>query len=178
MSVFLVKLLAGRNAGTLAVILAGVAVTSLAGAFTALALNLSPNPFAAMEIVFWMLGSLADRSMTHVALSAPFILIGWVMLLALGRSLDSLTLGADAAATMGVNLVRVQLLLCWAQRPAWALPPPLPVQLVSSDWWFLIFCDRLSVRVHRDCWSQAVSVGLPCCWLLTYWCVSSCRDVS
>lgn len=82
-SVFLVKLLAGRNAGALAIILAGVAVTSLAGALTALALNLSPNPFAAMEIVFWMLGSLADRSMTHVALAAPFILVGWAMLLAL-----------------------------------------------------------------------------------------------
>lgn len=108
-SVFLVKLLSGRDAGTLAVILAGVAVTSLAGALTALALNLSPNPFAAMEIVFWMLGSLADRSMTHVMLAAPFILVGWAMLLALGRSLDSLTLGADAAASMGVNLGRVQL---------------------------------------------------------------------
>lgn len=108
-SVFLVKLLSGRDAGTLAVILAGVAVTSLAGALTALALNLSPNPFAAMEIVFWMLGSLADRSMTHVMLAAPFILVGWAMLLALGRSLDSLTLGADAAASMGVNLARVQL---------------------------------------------------------------------
>lgn len=109
LSVFLVKLLAGRDAGTLAVILAGVAVTSLAGALTALALNLSPNPFAAMEIVFWMLGSLADRSMKHVMLAAPFILIGWVMLLSLGRSLDSLTLGTDAAASMGVNLGQVQL---------------------------------------------------------------------
>jgi len=109
-SVFLVKLLAGRNAGTLAVILAGVAVTSLAGALTALALNLSPNPFAAMEIVFWMLGSLADRSMTHVMLVVPFIIIGWIMLLSLGRALDSLTLGADAAASMGVSLARAQLL--------------------------------------------------------------------
>lgn len=109
-SVFLVKTLAGRHAGTLTVILAGVAVTSLAGALTALALNLSPNPFAAMEIVFWMLGSLADRSMTHVWLAAPFILIGWVMLFSLSRALDSLTLGADAAASMGVNLSRVQVL--------------------------------------------------------------------
>ncbi len=108
-SVFLVKLLSGRDASTLAVILAGVAVTSLAGALTALALNLSPNPFAAMEIVFWMLGSLSDRSMTHVMLAGPFILVGWAMLLALGRSLDSLTLGSDAAASMGVNLTRVQL---------------------------------------------------------------------
>lgn len=109
-SVFLVKTLAGQHAGTLTVILAGVAVTSLAGAMTALALNLSPNPFAAMEIVFWMLGSLADRSMTHVWLVAPFILIGWVMLFSLGRALDSLTLGSDAAASMGVNLSRVQFL--------------------------------------------------------------------
>jgi len=77
---------------------------------TALALNLSPNPFAAMEIVFWMLGSLADRSMTHVWLAAPFILIGWGMLFSLGRALDSLTLGSDAAASMGVNLSRVQVL--------------------------------------------------------------------
>ncbi|MFS2327008.1 iron ABC transporter permease [Brucella sp. H1_1004] len=110
LSVFLVKALAGRHAGTLTVILAGVAVTSLAGAMTALALNLSPNPFAAMEIVFWMLGSLADRSMTHVWLAAPFILIGWVMLFSLGRALDSLTLGSDAAASMGVNLSRVQVM--------------------------------------------------------------------
>lgn len=107
-SVFLVKVLAGRGAGTLAVILAGVAVTSLAGALTALALNLSPNPFAAMEIVFWMLGSLADRSMVHVALVTPFILVGWLMLLSLGRALDSLTLGADAAESLGVSLSRVQ----------------------------------------------------------------------
>ncbi len=107
-SVFLVKLLAGRGASALAVILAGVAVTSLAGAMTALALNISPNPFAAMEIVFWMLGSLADRSMVHVALVAPFIVIGWLMLLSLGRALDSLTLGSDAAESLGVSLSRVQ----------------------------------------------------------------------
>lgn len=109
-SVLLVKALAGRYSGSLTVILAGVAVTSFAGALTSLALNLSPNPFAAMEIVFWMLGSLADRSMTHVYLAAPFILLGWAMLFSLGRSLDSLTFGADAAASMGVNLSRFQLI--------------------------------------------------------------------
>lgn len=109
-SVLLVKALAGRYSRSLTVILAGVAVTSFAGALTSLALNLSPNPFAAMEIVFWMLGSLADRSMTHVYLASPFILLGWGMLFSLGRSLDSLTFGADAAASMGVNLSRFQLI--------------------------------------------------------------------
>lgn len=111
LAVLLVKLLAGRHAGTLTLILAGVAVSSLAGALTTLALNLSPNPFAALEIVFWMLGSLTDRSMVHVALAAPFMVIGWLLLLASGRALQSLTLGADVAATLGTNLARTQFLI-------------------------------------------------------------------
>lgn len=110
LAVIVVQALAGLRGGALTIILAGVAVSSFAGAMTSLALNLSPNPFASLEIVFWMLGSLTDRSMTHVWLAAPFIIAGSAMLLSLGRSLDILTLGTDAAASMGVNLRRVQLL--------------------------------------------------------------------
>lgn len=108
-SVLIVQTLAGRHGGTLTVILAGVALSSLAAAMTSLALNLSPNPYAAMEIVFWLLGSLADRSMLHVMLAAPFIFAGAVMLLLLGRALDALTLGTETAVSMGVNLKRVQI---------------------------------------------------------------------
>ena len=75
-AVVLLRVLAGRNAGTLTLILAGVAINSLAGALTTLTLNLSSNPFAALEIVFWMLGSLTDRSMLHVWLAAPFKFVG------------------------------------------------------------------------------------------------------
>ena len=81
---------------------------------TALVLNLSPNPFAASEIMFWMMGSLADRSMTHVWLAAPFIALGAVVLLAQGRAFDALTLGEDSAASLGVNLFRLRLLLVLA----------------------------------------------------------------
>lgn len=109
-AVVVVQALAGLRGSTLTIILAGVAVSSFAGAMTSLALNLSPNPFAALEIMFWMLGSLTDRSMTHVWLALPFMLIGWLMLAALGQALDALTLGNDTAATMGVDLRRVQFL--------------------------------------------------------------------
>jgi iron complex transport system permease protein len=109
-AVFVVQAMAGMRGGTLSIILSGVAVSSFAGAMTSLALNLSPNPFASLEIMFWMLGSLTDRSMTHVWLSAPFVVLGWVMLAGLARSLDALTLGNDAAASMGVNMRRVQFL--------------------------------------------------------------------
>src|SRR5882757_4476402 len=67
-SVFALLAIAGRNAGLLILILAGLAISSLAGAATALVMNLSSNPFAALEIAFWLLGSLEDRSFRHVAL--------------------------------------------------------------------------------------------------------------
>ncbi|MEO0618391.1 MAG: iron ABC transporter permease [Pseudomonadota bacterium] len=111
LAVLLLRVLAGRNGGTLTLILAGVAISSLAGALTTLALNLSSNPFAALEIVFWMLGSLTDRSMQHVWLAAPFMLVGWIFLFASARALDAMTLGADVAQTLGINIQRVQLLI-------------------------------------------------------------------
>lgn len=110
-AVFAVRFLAGDGAATITLILAGVAVTSFAGAMTALALNLSPNPFAALEIVFWMLGSLKDRSMTHVWLALPFMVIGWLMLANVGRALDALTLGEATASSLGFSLARVQALV-------------------------------------------------------------------
>jgi iron complex transport system permease protein len=111
LSALLILLMAGPRGGALALILAGIALSALAGAGTSLVLNLSPNPFAAAEIVFWMMGSLADRSMSHVWLAAPFIALGCAMLLTTGRSLDALTLGEDAAQSMGVRLSRLQLVI-------------------------------------------------------------------
>jgi iron complex transport system permease protein len=109
-AVLLLQMLAGTNAGTLTLILAGIAITSLAGALTSLALNLSPNPFAAMEMMFWMMGSLTDRSMQHVWLSAPFMIVGWAMLAVLGRALNALTLGPQVASSLGIRLDRTQML--------------------------------------------------------------------
>jgi len=109
-AVLLVQAMAGRAAGGLTLILAGVAVSSLASALSALVLNLSSNPFAAMEIVHWMMGSLTDRSMLHVQLAAPFMAVGWAMLAGLGRGLDALTLGEDAARSLGVRMERLRLL--------------------------------------------------------------------
>lgn len=107
-SVLLLLMLAGPRGGTLALILAGIAISAMAGALTSLVLNLSPNPFAANEIVFWMMGSLADRSMLHVWLALPLMVLGWAMLLPLARPLEALTLGEDAAASLGVNLDRLR----------------------------------------------------------------------
>lgn len=110
-AVGLIALMAGPGGGSLALILAGVAISALAGALTSLVLNLSPNPFAANEIVFWMMGSLADRSWLHVAIAAPFMALGAALVAGTGRGLDALTLGEDAAASLGINLPRLRLRL-------------------------------------------------------------------
>jgi iron complex transport system permease protein len=110
-AVLLIRVLAGQYAGPLSLILAGVAVSSFASAVTMLALNLSSNPFAALEIVFWMLGSLSDRSMEHVVLALPFMVLGWAMLAPAAKALDALTLGEETAATMGIDLKATQALI-------------------------------------------------------------------
>ena len=109
LSVALLILVAGPRASLLVLILAGLAVSSLAGAATALALNLAPNPFAALEIAFWLLGSLQDRSMQHVLIAAPFMAVGVVLLMWDRRAFRALTLGEDAAASLGFDLARVRL---------------------------------------------------------------------
>lgn len=102
---------AGRGAGTTTLILAGVAISSFASALTALALNLAPNPYAVTEIVFWLLGSLADRGLSYVWLTAPPMMAGWLLLLRCGPALDSLALGEDTATSLGFDLRALRLKL-------------------------------------------------------------------
>jgi len=101
--VALLTALAGPRGGSVTLILAGVAISALAGAGTSLVLNLSPNPYAASEIVFWLMGSLADRSMLHVWLALPPMGLGAILVLSARRALDALTLGEAAAQALGVG---------------------------------------------------------------------------
>jgi iron complex transport system permease protein len=103
--------IAGRRASLTVVLLAGLALASFAGAATALILNLAPNPFIALEVAFWLLGSLEDRSSDHLFIAAPFMLASWVILALNARAFRALTLGEDAAASLGVDLTRTRLLV-------------------------------------------------------------------
>src|SRR3546814_4585748 len=111
LSLALLFILSGKAESPLTLILAGIAVGTLAVAGTSLALNLSPNPFAAMEIMTWLLGSLENRSFDHVWIALPCIAAGAMMLLWNGRALDALTLGEDAAQALGTDLRRTRLRL-------------------------------------------------------------------
>ena len=110
-SVFVLLAIAGRNAGLLILILAGLAISSLAGAATALVMNLSSNPFVVLEIAFWLLGSLEDRSFRHVMLALPFIAAGAVILLSQRNAFRALSLGEETAQSLGVDVARLRLLV-------------------------------------------------------------------
>jgi iron complex transport system permease protein len=95
----------------LTLVLAGVAISSLCAAFMSLTLNLSPNPYAAAEIMFWLMGSVTDRSMDHLVLAGPLMMVGWLLLALSARSLDALSLGEETAAGLGVNLMQTRALV-------------------------------------------------------------------
>ncbi|MEL6486665.1 MAG: iron ABC transporter permease [Pseudomonadota bacterium] len=101
----------GAGGGIALFTLAGLMIASLAGALTALAITLSPSAFALSQIVLWLNGALTDRSWNEVWIAAPLVATGIAALALAARSLDALTLGEEAARSMGVDPRRLLWLL-------------------------------------------------------------------
>jgi iron complex transport system permease protein len=107
-SVILLFTLAGQRGDTLRLILAGFAISAFAGSGISLTLNLSDNYFAALEITYWLLGSLENRSWSHVGLALPLIFVGCGLMLSVGKKLDALILGEDTAFSLGANIFQIR----------------------------------------------------------------------
>jgi iron complex transport system permease protein len=108
LSVIILVLMAGRSGGPLGFILAGMVLATLSGSLTAFLISVAPNPYATSEIIAWMMGALTDRTMDDVILALPFMLLGGVILVTTARSLDALTLGEDAARSLGIDPGKLQ----------------------------------------------------------------------
>ena len=91
-----------------ALILFGVALSSFAGAVTALIFNLSPSPIASAEVMNWLLGSVQNRSWVDAAWVAPLVLISGVLAAVASSGLRMLTLGDETAAASGLSMGRVR----------------------------------------------------------------------
>ncbi len=110
-SVLCLSLLVPRNSNVLTLILAGIAINAIGSALIALALNFAPSPYAMQEIVYWLLGSVTNRSLHDVAIALPFMVFGWLMMMYCGRFLDALTLGEDTAHSLGFKVQRLRWVL-------------------------------------------------------------------
>jgi len=110
-SVVIIFMLIGNSRSNVTLILAGVAINAIGGALIALSLNFAPNPYAIQEIVFWLLGSVSNRSINELMIALPFMLVGWGIILYCGRFLNALTLGEETASSMGFDVKRLRWIL-------------------------------------------------------------------
>jgi iron complex transport system permease protein len=101
--------LAGAKAETATLLLAGLAISALAGALTTLALALAPSPFAFYDAYDWLMGSLVDRSLAQLAFAAVPALIVVALLLRLTTPLDRLALGEEVAESLGHDVAALRL---------------------------------------------------------------------
>ncbi|MDB5672505.1 MAG: iron transporter permease [Alphaproteobacteria bacterium] len=108
-ALLLLLALAGRRAESATLLLAGLAISALAGALTTLALALAPSPFAFYDAYEWLMGSLVDRSLSQAAFAAFPAVATILMLVRLGPALDSLTLGEEVAESFGHDVGRLRL---------------------------------------------------------------------
>jgi iron complex transport system permease protein len=109
--VALLALLVGRSGSLILFTLAGMILASITGALTSLLISLAPTPFASSEIVTWLMGALIDRSWDDVRLMLIPAILGMGLMLWIAPSLDALTLGEDAARTLGVDMQKLQWLI-------------------------------------------------------------------
>lgn len=104
LAVMILLRLTQHVSGTGGLILAGIAVSALAGSLTTFTLTFAPNPYALQDAYFWLLGSIGNRSDDDVWLALPFMAVGTALLLSCSRCLDALSLGEDTAAALGFPL--------------------------------------------------------------------------
>ena len=91
-------------------LLTGVAVSFMLGSISHFILYLG-DPFATNRVIFWLMGSLTRVEMFHFYLIGAMVLITLLTIFALHRQIDALLLGDESAASLGVNVDKLRLIL-------------------------------------------------------------------
>ena len=107
----LLAIIAPRVQSVVTLVLVGVGISSLAGAFMSLLVNLAPNPFTLADMMNWMMGSVANRSLEDLMLATPFWAAGALAIGFAAPSLRALTLGEEAANAIGLDVARSRILV-------------------------------------------------------------------
>lgn len=108
---FFVARIAGRLTAV-RLLMAGIAVGYALSAITSFLVFASDTAEGARSVMFWLLGSLALGQWNAVlAVTLAIVLITAVVVWVLGSRIDALTIGDDAALTLGINPDRLRALL-------------------------------------------------------------------
>jgi len=102
----------GTTQSSTTLILAGVAVTSLATSIQAFILQ--RNTDVVRQVYSWILGRLSSATWGDVRLILPYVVLSTGVLLMHRRLLDVLRVGDDEASALGTNVRRVRLIVVLA----------------------------------------------------------------
>ena len=91
------------------IILSGLAISTICSALLSAALNFAPNPYAMQGLVFWLLGSVANRNFDDVFLLIFAYIFGFCLIFGQRNSLNAMTLGLEVSQTLGINIRYVML---------------------------------------------------------------------
>lgn len=99
---------AGRQRSVSTLLLVGIGINSLLGAFINALMTLSKNEQELRGIVFWLQGGLDARTWEHVSLIATPIIIAILVAAFYARDLNMMLLGEEQAQSSGVNVRRTR----------------------------------------------------------------------
>ncbi len=108
---FVALLTNGARGGNERTILAGVAASQLFNAITAYTISTTASAQQARDVMFWLLGSFSGVRWPEFQLVIVVVLAGLAVCLWYARALDAFTFGDDAAASLGIAVPRVRLIL-------------------------------------------------------------------
>ncbi|WP_072570981.1 FecCD family ABC transporter permease [Enterobacter sp. SA187] len=108
---FVALLTNGARGGNERTILAGVAASQLFNALTAYTISTSANAQQARDVMFWLLGSFSGVRWPEFQLVLVVVLIGLAVCLYHAKALDAFTFGDDAAASLGIPVGVIRLIL-------------------------------------------------------------------
>jgi iron complex transport system permease protein len=99
---------AGRGSTPVRLVLAGAAVAAALQAYVGAVTLSLPTVF--IDYRAWSVGSLSGRDLDVAVSVAPFVAVGLVVALGLGRSLNALALGEQSATALGLATARTRVL--------------------------------------------------------------------
>ncbi len=132
---FVALLTNGARGGNERTILAGVAASQLFNAITAYTISTSASAQQARDVMFWLLGSFSGVRWPEFQLVIVVVLAGLAVCLWYARALDAFTFGDDAAASLGIAVPRVRLILFTTAALITATIVSMAYQSALLAWW-------------------------------------------
>jgi len=100
----------GKDGATpLKITLAGVSIAAMFSSITQGLLV--TNEVALEQVLFWLAGSVQGRSLDSLVMVLPYIIVAWVISLALGSKINTFMLGEDLSKALGQNTAMLKITL-------------------------------------------------------------------